>query len=199
METRERLLEVTLRLLAEQGYDGFGLREVAELAGTKTSSIYHFYGGKDELCRAAFEHFATLMREDQSTIADPTAPALDRIRSMFDWLRSSSTAEGWRRDFGRAIEPPMPTGTPPPSGPAAEPPPFLRALRDPVVEAVESGQLRLPPATTADELADLVALATIGLVRMTARDQQALSTERALALFLQTFLAAHAIEEQPAD
>ncbi len=196
METRERLLEVTLRLMAEKGYEDFGLREVAELAGTKTSSIYHFYGGKAELCRAAVEHFGAMIHEDEKALGDREEPPIDTVRRVFDWIWSTSTTEGWRRDLGLALEPaPKTIPTPErPDGPF-DPPPFVRMLREPVLAAIDAGQLRVPEGYTADEVASFVVVSTIGVVRMTARRPDEISVDRALGLLFDSLMRALTVDQ----
>ncbi|TFI43675.1 TetR/AcrR family transcriptional regulator [Rhodococcus sp. 1R11] len=53
METRERLIASMQELLWENGYAGTSPRAVQKLAGTRQSSMYHFFDGKSELAVAA--------------------------------------------------------------------------------------------------------------------------------------------------
>ncbi len=56
--TRERLLEVALRLFAEKGYEGVGTREVAAAAETNIASIAFHFAGKEGLYEAVIERVA---------------------------------------------------------------------------------------------------------------------------------------------
>jgi AcrR family transcriptional regulator len=54
VEARERLLEVALRLFAEQGYAKTSTREIAQAAGVNIASISYYFGDKEGLYRAVF-------------------------------------------------------------------------------------------------------------------------------------------------
>jgi AcrR family transcriptional regulator len=47
--SREKILDVAERLFARGGYEGVGLREVAEQVGLGKSSLFHHFNTKDEL------------------------------------------------------------------------------------------------------------------------------------------------------
>ena len=53
-ETERRLIEVALELIRKNGVlAGLNLREVAEGAGVNRANIYHYFGSRQELLRAA--------------------------------------------------------------------------------------------------------------------------------------------------
>jgi len=53
-ETERRLIEVALELIREKGVlAGLNLRKVAEGAGVNRGNIYHYFGSRQELLRAA--------------------------------------------------------------------------------------------------------------------------------------------------
>jgi AcrR family transcriptional regulator len=53
-ETESRLIEAALELIARNGVlAGLNLREVADLAGVNRGNIYHYFGSRQELLRAA--------------------------------------------------------------------------------------------------------------------------------------------------
>ena len=53
-ETERRLIEVALKLIEENGIlAGLNLRQVAEGAGVNRGNIYHYFGSRQELLRAA--------------------------------------------------------------------------------------------------------------------------------------------------
>jgi AcrR family transcriptional regulator len=47
--TAERIREAALRLFATRGFEGTGIRDVAQDAGISTASLYHYIGGKQDL------------------------------------------------------------------------------------------------------------------------------------------------------
>jgi AcrR family transcriptional regulator len=53
-ETEQRLIDVALQLIRDKGVlAGLNLREVAEGAGVNRGNIYHYFGSRQELLRAA--------------------------------------------------------------------------------------------------------------------------------------------------
>ena len=55
-ESRLRILDVTLRLASERGYDGTTISLVSERTGLPASSIYWHFENKEALLAAAMEH-----------------------------------------------------------------------------------------------------------------------------------------------
>ena len=47
--TREAILGSALRAFAEKGYDGVGLREIAEGIGVTAMLVHHYFGSKEQL------------------------------------------------------------------------------------------------------------------------------------------------------
>jgi AcrR family transcriptional regulator len=78
-ETRDLLIESTLRLIAERGVAGVSVRDVAADAGVNHGLVHRYFGSKDALIRAAVERIALL-------IYDPDAPA--QATWFFDRLRA---------------------------------------------------------------------------------------------------------------
>jgi AcrR family transcriptional regulator len=52
-ETRERLLEAAMAVIAERGYDGTRVAEIARVAGVTTGAIYNHFDSKADLLTAA--------------------------------------------------------------------------------------------------------------------------------------------------
>ena len=52
----ERLVQTTIKLLAEQGPSAIKARAVASEAGMSTMAVYHHFGGIPELIRAVVDH-----------------------------------------------------------------------------------------------------------------------------------------------
>ena len=53
--TKEAILEAGLRAFCEHGYDGVGLREIANAAGVTAVLVNRYYGSKEELFSAAVD------------------------------------------------------------------------------------------------------------------------------------------------
>ncbi len=52
----ERVVQATIKLLAEQGPSAIKARTVASASGLSTMAVYHHFGGIAELMRAAVDH-----------------------------------------------------------------------------------------------------------------------------------------------
>ena len=60
-DNRSRLLDCALDLFAARGYDGVGVQEVADAAGLKKPTLYHYFGSKSGLLQALLDqNFAEL-------------------------------------------------------------------------------------------------------------------------------------------
>lgn len=46
---REKILEETLRIVGQRGYNGFGIQELAERCGLTKPGLLHHFGSKDQL------------------------------------------------------------------------------------------------------------------------------------------------------
>ena len=60
-DNRSRLLACALELFAARGYDAVGVQEVADAAGLKKPTLYHYFGSKSGLLKTLLnENFAEL-------------------------------------------------------------------------------------------------------------------------------------------
>ncbi|MEU5879813.1 helix-turn-helix domain-containing protein [Spirillospora sp. NPDC047279] len=84
-ESRLRILEATLAIAAERGYDGTSIALVTESTGLPPSSVYWHFRNKDELLAETLEYSYRRWRETAPTwqervgIADPAAEIRDRM------------------------------------------------------------------------------------------------------------------------
>jgi AcrR family transcriptional regulator len=83
--SRERLLESTLGLAAERGYDGTSIAQISKRSGLPASSIYWYFDNKDQLLAAALEHGMTswveqMVEVSQEPVTDLADTAHDRFR-----------------------------------------------------------------------------------------------------------------------
>ena len=60
-ERRAELLAVALELMAERGYHGASLRELAKRLGISQPSLYHYFSSKDELVEQIIEAYSARM------------------------------------------------------------------------------------------------------------------------------------------
>ena len=84
-ETRTRILEATLRLLAD-GVASLSIPAVARDAGVSVPTIYRHFGRKSDLLAALYPHVAKGLGVDQ--VPDPASvgEVRDAVRAIFDRL-----------------------------------------------------------------------------------------------------------------
>lgn len=63
--TKEKILNESLELFAENGYHGTSMREIAKAVGIKGSSIYNHFSGKEEIFSELFNYLAPLNLESE--------------------------------------------------------------------------------------------------------------------------------------
>ena len=64
MSNRDKILACALDLFASRGFDAVGVQEVADAAGLKKPTLYHYFGSKSGLLRTLLtENFAALFDE----------------------------------------------------------------------------------------------------------------------------------------
>ncbi len=99
--TRERILVTAERLFAEFGYDGASLRQIGTESGAQIALITYYFGSKDGLYRAVFEHriaplSAVRRRALHDAVAAPGGPTVGAILDALarPWIEMNGTAEG---------------------------------------------------------------------------------------------------------
>ncbi len=71
------LLAVGATVIAEKGYEGATMAEIAERAGSPIGSLYRFFPSKEILANALIQRYATQVQEAFAKInsaADPASP-----------------------------------------------------------------------------------------------------------------------------
>ena len=84
-ESRGAILDATLQIAAERGYDGTTVALVTQATGLPASSIYWHFKNKDELLAATLEHSYQQWRAAAPTWAPAAEPAAleDRLTTRF--------------------------------------------------------------------------------------------------------------------
>ena len=88
VDRRQQILEAALEIFAEQGFDGATSKEIAERAEVTHGLIYFYFGNKEGLFAAVFEHqaeltFAQLDFSEEIQRNDPPEIALPRMLGRF--------------------------------------------------------------------------------------------------------------------
>jgi AcrR family transcriptional regulator len=73
--TRERILDISLELFNEQGYDKTSLREIAERLGTTKAAIYYHFERKEDILLALHLRLHDLGRGMFEQLGDATSSA----------------------------------------------------------------------------------------------------------------------------
>ncbi len=81
--TEQKLIDVALNLIRQKGIlAGLNLREVAEGAGVNRGNIYHYFGSRQDLLRAAISHRFTAMTAALKTDRNPRTFMERRLRAF---------------------------------------------------------------------------------------------------------------------
>ncbi|MGH3273573.1 MAG: TetR/AcrR family transcriptional regulator [Streptosporangiaceae bacterium] len=81
MNTRERLIEATAKLLPCQGYSAMSPASIQREAGVGQGSMYHHFSGKAELARVALERNALVLLEAAGSALDGAGTPVARVRA----------------------------------------------------------------------------------------------------------------------
>ena len=71
--TRERILDISLELFTEQGYDKTSLREIAERLGFTKAAIYYHFASKGDILMALHMRLHDFGREAVEALGDESA------------------------------------------------------------------------------------------------------------------------------
>jgi AcrR family transcriptional regulator len=74
-QRRSELIEVALRLFAEQGFRATTIADIATATGTAHGLVYHYFGSKDELLQAVLERYTFLPQLRDLLAVSPDRPA----------------------------------------------------------------------------------------------------------------------------
>ncbi len=86
---REQLLEHTLLLVRQRGFNGFSYRDLAERVGVKTSSIHYHFPSKEDLLQAAVTEYSARICGHVRGI-DTGLPAEAQARAYLEpWLATA--------------------------------------------------------------------------------------------------------------
>ena len=110
-ETRQRILDTALDLIAGNGYSATSIAKISTAAGVQPASIYWAFGSKESLLAAVMERaaerwFATELKPT------PTDGPADMEKALQRWTASISARPGFLRLLlVLSLEPPWSVGT----------------------------------------------------------------------------------------
>lgn len=84
--TKQTILQISKRLFAKNGYEGFSIRILSKESGVGLSSIYHFFRDKDELLKEIFDRTNKDLGAARAKLAsDVSAAEMLRGRILFQF------------------------------------------------------------------------------------------------------------------
>lgn len=89
---RAEILDTALRVIAEQGYSGATVKQLADAVGLSQNGLLHYFGSKDNLFLEILESIATRPPRSRPTTSTATLPA--------NWFRAS-----WTPSTPRSVRP----------------------------------------------------------------------------------------------
>lgn len=94
--TKQRLLDVGLPLLLEQGYNGLGIQALLAAAGVPKGSFYHHFVDKEDFALQVVDQYMHGVHEALAAcLEDSTRPPLKRVRRFFETVRRGYKDEGY--------------------------------------------------------------------------------------------------------
>jgi TetR/AcrR family transcriptional regulator len=84
--SRDKILDVAEVLFARRGFEGVGMREVAEAAGLGKSSLFHHFRSKAQLYLAVLERLLARIEERLAAALAGASPAAERLDRWTDAL-----------------------------------------------------------------------------------------------------------------
>ncbi|WP_156751686.1 TetR/AcrR family transcriptional regulator, partial [Mycobacterium sp. E2497] len=83
-ETRQRIVVATMRCVAEFGYAGATIREIARAANVTSASLYNYFPNKSELLDAAVEDIERMAVPRLRAAAAGPGGVVDRLAAVLD-------------------------------------------------------------------------------------------------------------------
>jgi AcrR family transcriptional regulator len=84
LSTSERVHDAALRLFASRGFEGTGIRRIAEEAGITVASLYHYVGTKEDLLERMMQESMTELLGPARDLASATPDPRSRIAALVD-------------------------------------------------------------------------------------------------------------------
>jgi AcrR family transcriptional regulator len=98
--SKQRILSIATKMFADRGYAALSIRDIAAASQLNIPSIYHFFGGKENLyyscCTAAFSTIAAKLSASLASILGPKARIKHFTISLCEVLLEN-------RDFRRLL------------------------------------------------------------------------------------------------
>lgn len=94
--TRERTIEVGLRLLLQHGYNDLGVQAVLVEAGIPKGSFYYHFESKEDFALQVIDRYMSeAHRGLDASLGDRSLSPLDRVRKFFELSRDKYREDGY--------------------------------------------------------------------------------------------------------
>ncbi len=97
MSNRDRILDLSLRLLNEEGAQAAGTTRIAQVLGISPGNLYYHFKNREEIVRGLF---AALEAEFRAMMIEDVVPPISPARFAAFYLRSFDVAWKYRFFFG---------------------------------------------------------------------------------------------------
>ncbi|MBJ6138331.1 transcriptional regulator BetI [Marinobacter litoralis] len=82
---RQQLIDATLKVIEEHGFQGATVGKIAALAGLSVGIVSHYFGGKQGLLEATMRHLLSSLQQDVSKLmADRPNTPRERLMAIVD-------------------------------------------------------------------------------------------------------------------
>lgn len=94
--TKQRLLDVGLAMLLENGYHGLGIQALLASAHTPKGSFYHHFADKEDFALQVIDEYMQHVHAGLDECIDDAAhPPLERVRRFFELTQESYKDDGY--------------------------------------------------------------------------------------------------------
>src|SRR4030095_4207181 len=84
-QSLERVIEASMALLEEQGFDAFTIQDVSQRADVSVGAIYARFGNKESLLRAVHKHAMESIGAEHGAVAAGGGPAEGARATSVQW------------------------------------------------------------------------------------------------------------------
>ena len=95
---RERIIDIALQLMSEQGASNTSMRQLAKACGVNVAALYYYFPSKADILRSVIEERRYELRLTEIPPAEVELPPADRLVGFFDlmWAGALEEESVWR-------------------------------------------------------------------------------------------------------
>lgn len=80
--TRDNILNATLEIIGEEGFQKVTIRKIAALAGVNVAAVNYHFGSKEVVINEALRYMTGKLRDSFSYLCDPLTPPDERVKNF---------------------------------------------------------------------------------------------------------------------